>query len=121
VKKIGLLVLPLMLVVIMGVFVGCKKNNNDNQSKQEFAYDMVLVRLTQEVVDSGKVYTIEYFPEINLSKVEYVSYDTFVDYSRLNLYLLEPSKENVLDAVQLLKQRSDILYASPNYYDYPTN
>jgi hypothetical protein len=114
-KKIGLIVLPLILVIVAIGFSGCKE-------EYDFTDDVVLVVLTNEATFSsnlGHDYTIESFPELLLSDIEVMSGDTvYVDPSQfraiLCLTLEYPSHETVLEYVEILEGRDDIYGASPN-------
>ena len=115
-KKIGLVVLPLMLVLVMGVFVGCKaKYSNDYDESMlslDFADDSLIVMLTDAASNSAKDYTIKDFPEVKLVSIEEIGGPP----KMFKLTLKEPSKVNVLIAVKRLENRKDIKYAGPNYY-----
>jgi len=109
-KKIGLLVLPLMLVLIMGVFVGCGK-------KYDFADDIVIVVLTEEASlsanSSGKIYKPEDFPELKLSHVDNAGIQP--GQTRiLTLYLQEPNHKTVLLYIEILGRSADIQDVGPS-------
>jgi hypothetical protein len=107
-----------------------------------FTEDTVLITLTQDAVFDFKKYTTLDFPELKLSSVTEITDEL---YSRVEqqikndingtsnkniterrmdvnnfrrivkLELLEPSKKNVLKAIEFLEKRDDIRSAEPNY------
>ena len=79
---------------------GCGRNNTD------FAEDRISIVLTQAAKYSGKVYTIDDFPEIELLRIEPTS--DAADNRQFTLYLKNSSKQNVLNAIDLLSKRDDI-------------
>ena len=67
-----------------------------------------------------KEYTLEDFPEIEITKIEkYVSPYAKPEEPkvRLTLTLANPSKENALAAVKKMELRPDVYAAEPDYYD----
>jgi hypothetical protein len=68
-----------------------------------------VVFITQEAKDSGKTYTLEDFPELDLTDVKHRIY-TFLDveHNYLYVYLKHPSDKNARAAVRILKKRADV-------------
>lgn len=106
-----------------------------------FAEDLVLVVLTDEETKTFRNYTNEDFPEIEISSVkeltksskEKLSKQLYDDNAKINysnnyemeieeesyrsilcLTLANKGKENVLKAIEILKQRDDIISAEPD-------
>ena len=102
-------IIAIVLAVLVGgvLMSGCWTRRNE----YDFRNDTVIIILTQEAIDSGRIPTIEDFPEIELVGVRYLGFGTYV------LTLKRPSHRNVLRAVELLSQRGDIELASPNYIE----
>ena len=98
------------------------KSRNDCNCPR-FTFNLVIVVLTHEATVAayygGKTYTPADFPEFNFSRVE----NLFTPEPPINpdmrrmlfLYLAEPSEENVLKAVELIGQRTDVSSAGLNY------
>ena len=65
-------------------------------------------------------YTLEDFPEYNFSKIEKKTFIS-VEYVYYLLYLAEPSKENLLDALKAIDYRAnlDLASADADYYSIP--
>lgn len=107
-----------------------------------FTEDTLLITLTQDAVFDFRKYTTLDFPELNLLSVTEITDELHrvveqqikndIDESSnknlterkvdvnsfrriIKLKLLEPSKENVLKAIELLEKRDDIRSAEPNY------
>ena len=110
----------MVCIMVAVTLFGCGKQ------RQDFAYDVVLVVLTKEATiesDLGRNYKLEDFAEIGITKIDILS-TLSLDFvanpyefrSSLKLTLKKPSRENVLDAVEKLKKRSDIDDASVDGY-----
>jgi thermitase len=107
-----------------------------------FTEDALLITLTQDAIFNFRQYSTLDFPEINLVSVTEITDELYsrveqqirndangisnktnsdskidVDSFRriFKLELLEPGKENVLKAIELLEKRDDIRSAEPNY------
>ena len=63
------------------------------------------------------IYSIDSFSNIGCTQIEELSYNVIENkLSRIiKLTLLNHSKQNVLDSIRLLEERSDIYSAEPNY------
>lgn len=95
-------------------------NNNINKDVDEyinvpaerpdFAYDRVNVRITLERTNMNKEYTVEEFSEVELVSIENQNLE-YLEGDSLTLYLKNPGKENVLNAVELLKKNPIVKYA----------
>jgi len=96
-------------------------------SQDEFSDDISLIDMYhgQQVfvhpkssMEFAHEYTLEDFPEDNFSKIEKKTYlgGKYVSYE---LYLAEPSKENLLDALKALDYRAnlDLLSVDADFYD----
>lgn len=64
--------------------------------------------------ESGKIYTVEDFPELSLAKVDNL-FTSPGQVRILILYLQEPSHKRVLEYVEILKNRDDVQSAGPSY------
>ena len=80
----------------------------------------ILVLLTRErsAINPNRIYTPDDFPEVNLSYVRNRTIDGQIfrigDMRFLTLYLAQPGRQNVLDAIELLSVRPDIYSAEVN-------
>lgn len=124
-----------LLLILLCTMPACLSKS----SKDDFEDDTVLVVLTKtkEATRQFLDYTPEDFAEVNAISVKDLSASTvewvrkkvqgiptdeemFIDienYRRmLSIQLAVKSKDNVLKAVEILKQRDDVQSASPNYY-----
>lgn len=118
-KKIKFIALGLLLVLMPVMLTACKKETET----YDFTDDIIIVVLTAEATADAyandKVYGLEDFPELNLSRVN----DLDMQYENIHpvqkrilfLYLQEPSHERVLEYIEMLKSRADIESASPNH------
>ena len=101
----------------------CNASVND-----KFASDRVLVVLDEEASYSDKTYTVDDFKTIGCCFVtEFTEHaiekyrESNIDIEKLNykrvlnLELESSSKENVLDVIEELMKRNDVLYAGPDY------
>lgn len=111
-RSIKYCLLCVMAVVVGAGLVGCFGRPATEHS--------VLVVLTQEAIDSGKVYTIEDFSEIKLKRIS-VTYQSVIEdgvvvYSSkvayLELFLKTPSLKNANKAVKELNKREDVQSAA---------
>jgi hypothetical protein len=69
------------------------------------------------MVAKGHNWTVDDFPELDLIAVEQIA--ELSGGIILLLHLANPGRENVLDAIELLNQRGDIIYAEPNHFGSP--
>jgi predicted small integral membrane protein len=92
-KKIFVPIIALLATTI--VFAGCGK----------FRTDSVFVTLAPEL--SKNEYTVDDFPEIQISHIEWVSIYTP---QTIIIYLKKPSKKNVDNAIKVLGARADVLF-----------
>jgi len=100
----------------------------------DFADGTIMVVLYGGATRSFKNYSAEDFSELNLNSVTELTFSTeeLLSAERKNrgtsmeingdayrrilkLELAEPSKENVLEAIQLLEERTDVIYVGPDY------
>jgi hypothetical protein len=73
----------------------------------EFEYGRVMVVLTEEASISDKIWAPSDFPEFAFSEVENIRLtDRSVFY--LHFHLTEPSRDNVLRAIYILRSRSEV-------------
>ena len=131
----------LLFVVIFIFFIGNIYKVNINVKAEEFyekkiysnatindkfSSDSLLVLLNEEASNSNKKYTVDDFENVKCSNVidltegkfeKIKSLDNEVeDFKRiLCLELKESSKEYVLEAIDELMKRDDVLYAGPDY------
>ena len=85
-----------------------------------FADDRFMVVFNKETSRKALDYTPEDFPEIDCVRVE-----DLTEWSKKNdretysqivmIYIAEPGKQNVLDAIELIKLRDDVISAGPDY------
>ena len=122
-KKL-LSITALMLVILVGVTMsGCREKYN-------FADDTVIVTLTHDASLasrlSGQPYSVADFTEIGAVNVEYIGgwdntpqwvIDAPTYRAIYTITLSQKSHKNVLSAIKLLNERSDIQSASPNHID----
>ena len=94
-----------MVTVMVGVsfvFAGC--GNRRERCPPRFANDVVLVTLTPEasyeVLEHGRVFTVNDFPEVELESVRIAF---VIEVVTLSLRLLHPSVENAMNAVEVLE------------------
>lgn len=86
-----------------------------------FTDDMVLVVLNTNATKKCKAYTVDDFPEIDCLRVDNLSLKTKQDAieendrQSLHITLKNKSKQNVLDACNMLMKRDDVRMACPNY------
>jgi hypothetical protein len=107
-KKIGLIVLPLILVIVAMGFSGCKE--------EPYAAGLIVV-LTEEASASDYVYTPEDFPGIGCIKVERV--DLMVSYPNnrvLSLYMDKHDKKSIERAIEVVRQNPNVIQVSANGY-----
>ncbi len=80
----------------------------------EFDYSLILVQTKSNEYE----YTLEDFPEFEFDRITYRK-PVYANYAICNLYLSEPSRENVLKAIKALDYRAnfDIENMIPNYAD----
>lgn len=83
-----------------------------SEYKGKFAPDSLLICIVKK--SDGSEYTVQDFPELELTAV-----DKLMDYKdgtcSLGLYLKNPGDDNVLEAIRLMLERSDVKYAEPNW------
>jgi len=123
-KKLKLMALLSLGVLVSGVMVACK--NNDDKILDpggEFAYDTVSVGLSDASASIDKVWAPSDFPGFAFSKIDNGFYANDVYYKfddgYLVFHLTEPSRENVLRAIYYLKQRPEIKSAEVNSFGKP--
>ncbi len=94
--------------------------------EDDFADDVIMVTITNAVSIGSKRYTADDFVSINCIDVNDIfagaelkeHYNPSKFHRILALTISNPSKQNVLDAIDILEQRDDVLSAEPNYYHH---
>lgn len=86
--------------------INCKKVTNYSQS----TVDQVKMILSDETISAPYFVQSDGKDSPITSDIDLSSF-----YQYLCLELAEPSKENVLAAIEILERREDVLYAGPNY------
>jgi len=116
-KLIGLFMLMGVLVMPVLLLSGCGGNGNGKipDPGGEFSYDNITVLMTEDVSDVNRVWDVSDFTEFPFYKVSNIGLIGTRNF--LALYLVEPSRENVLRAVYVMRQRSDVQYAELNGID----
>ncbi len=81
-----------------------------------FDYSLIFIQTKSNEYE----YTLEDFPEFEFDRITYRK-PVYANYAICNLYLSEPSRENVLKAIKALDYRAnfDIENIIPNYADTP--
>lgn len=100
-----------------------KKDDVDEYSKvpndrPAFEYDRVIVMVTLERTRMNKEYTAEEFSEIEIISIENNRDYNFSEEDLLTLYLKNPGKENVLNAIEKLNTNSIVKYAEVSGIEY---
>jgi len=99
--------------------VGCENNDNCKVPDPggEFSYDRVIVVLTEEASILDKVWVPSDFPEFAFSEIYEIG---LIGPQRfLTFYLTEPSRDNVLRAVYVLRARAEVFAADLSTMDLP--
>ena len=111
-KKL-ILIGTLMMVVLVGVVMsGCGELDDDMKIPDpggDFEYTKVMVTLTEKASARDKVWSPSDFPEFAFSEIENVGLIGNQKY--LIFYLAEPSRDNVLRAINKLRKRPEIYSA----------
>ena len=109
--------MAVMVVAVGGFFVGCGGN------KQEFCYESLTISLTREAsevaIANNHIFTVNDFPEVALAEIV-TRWDWSGPYIGLVLRLKNPGRQNVLNAIEVLQQRDDVLSAGVNGFDLAT-
>ena len=88
----------------------------EEEERQVFSYDNIAVYIEEKDV---KEYTLEDFPEYEFKSIE--RWDSqYLDLTILKLYLKNPGKDNVINAVNSLRYREGTEFdvVDPNYLVY---
>ncbi|MDR3021352.1 MAG: hypothetical protein LBU60_01555 [Clostridiales bacterium] len=99
-----------------GVNIGALYEN----TQQRFSVDLILVVLNykESILNLDKIYMPEDFPEFEFNQVKDLTVGNDVNNPSfrkiLALYLTNPSKENVLEAIKRVQLRSDVQSAEVN-------
>lgn len=88
----------------------------EDKDYQGFSDDCIIVTVNEK---NAPEFTLEDFPECDIARIERRDYN-FIEKTFFELYLENPGKENVIDAVNSLKYRegTDFDAVNPNYLDY---
>ncbi len=89
-------------------------DDRDREFDGEFDIEGVSVSIRPEY--NGKNYTVGDFPELEITNVHLI-YESKSGACLLKLTLKNPGRQNVIDAVKLLRKRADVAYAEPDYID----
>ncbi len=81
----------------------------------EFSDEIVLISLNESATRGFGQYMLDDFQEIGVSSVRELTASD-AEIRILSLTLKNPGKENVLNAIELLKKRPDVASAGPSYY-----
>jgi len=107
----------LMLVTASIILTGCRNGNGKIPDPGgSFTYDRVIVMLTVEASALGKTWAPLDFPEFAFSKIEQIGISTPKVFA---FHLEEHSRNNVLRAIYLLRTRSEVYSAGPNWIVTP--
>jgi len=110
---IGIAVIGVIAVIIMTIIGVCVYRNR-NTYVQEFSYENVLVTLTPEASLMQEEWTRYDFSEFAFARIR--SIGIIGEKMVLVLYLAEPSRDNVLRAVEILNAREDVYHAGQNWF-----
>lgn len=88
----------------------------EDKDYQGFSDDCIIVTVNEK---NAPDFTPEDFPECEIERIERRDYN-FIEKTFFELYLENPGKENIVDAVNSLKYRegTDFDEVNPNYLDY---
>jgi hypothetical protein len=103
----------LMLVILVGVTMsGCGKTNGD----PDFENDIVIVIVHENF--QLREFTVDDFLPVQVEEIGLLSPPKQITPSYrpiIYLKLVEPGKQNVLDAVKIIEQLEFVYHAQPNY------
>lgn len=123
IKKIFLIVLFCLIIINLNSITSFQQSNisylKSNINNINFADDKVIVVLKNDPLINYKTYTEYDFNEIDCNNVTEISYDSEKRDEKCNkilcIELENSSKSYVIEAIEKLNNRSDVLYSEPNY------
>ena len=118
-KKLKLFaVLPLVVITLI-IFVGCgnKDTGKAPDPGGDFSYDFVTVLLIESASTIDKEWTPADFSEFAFSRID--NHGLIGSQRYMSLYLVEPSRDNVLKAIYQLNKRTEVFIAEVSGFDTP--
>ena len=109
-KKLRLIILLSFVMATSTMLVAC--SNGKTPDGGAFAYNRVLVFLTEAASAQNREWTPSDFPEFAFSEI--VDNGPVGPRTFLTFYLSEPSRENVLRAIYQLEKRVEIHHVGPD-------
>ena len=112
IKSLQLLCIGALTLFTVIVFNGCSRTES---YRQKFCYETITVRMREWIVydEVPRPFTVNDFPELHLKEIQEPQTSLL-----LTLVLRYPGRENVKIAVELLGERSDVLNASLNHFNW---
>ena len=106
-----IVIVGMLLMLFLGsiVMIGC---NTQRELGTDFSYERISVTLTQDAsvlaIKNNHTFSINDFQEIDLIRVDKAFIHPLENWIYLFLWLKNPGRENVLEAITIIGARSDV-------------